>query len=506
MKKLTLPGFWYCDALPNGSYVASRFDNSLTNYNEVYFLQHKLIWTVIGPDGFAGSGHFDPFAWEWKSNWFNRGINAGLHAVSYDKDNNLVVIHESTGSNPTGALGYRYLDDDGNLVSTVDTYSPVQPLGVKYGIKDLWEFTIRDNGKLILGQGETGVIAVIDGKHRVDISKLINNEVQNARDVNFHKNGDSLSISWYFYRSPTDYTSCFVWLTVQELRALIAEEPIPVPVGDTMIPAFERPMWQAPYFSHHIRYGDTPLDKHVGNAIAVIGDERDENVRDSELARISKLGQPMIVDIGTHPPNDIYLNLTVAWLAAGGNISQLVDNVARALTYAEKPVIAYLDGDVWTDNNPFNSDRVWPSIQAYRGVNETLNQFKFRVDGVIKQVASYKLPMCLVSRFDDFNGSSSIARTLECMPIYKQWLRDYYFVAHMPFADRRGNGISSNPELWNQARAFQYAIPFERPNRFDYWVPSGSDILTILKNKLGQSRASVVLEPYLREDILRRYL
>lgn len=265
-----------------------------------------------------------------------------------------------------------------------------------------------------------------------------------------------------------------------------------------MIPAFERPMWQAPYFSHHIRYGDTPSNKHVGNAIAVIGDERDENVRDSELERINKLGLPMIVDIGTHPPNNVYLNLTVAWLAN-------YVTVQTALQYPEKPVIAYLDGDDWPDSNPFNPDRVWPSIQAYRLPDETLNQFKLRVDGVIKRVASYKTPMCLVSRFDDFNGSSSVERTLECMPIYEQWLRDYYFVAHMPFADRRGNGISSNPELWNQARAFQYAIPFERPNRFDYWVPSGSDILTILKNKLGQSRASVVLESYLRADILSKY-
>jgi hypothetical protein len=88
------------------------------------------------------------------------------------------------------------------------------------------------------------------------------------------------------------------------------------------------------------------------------------------------------------------------------------------------------------------------------------------------------------------------------MPIYEAWIRAYNFVGHMPFSDRRGNGISANESLWKWARTFQYAIPAQRPNRFDYWRPTGLTEQQVLENKFGQTRTAVVIEPYLRDYIL----
>lgn len=260
---------------------------------------------------------------------------------------------------------------------------------------------------------------------------------------------------------------------------------------DIMIPAFEKPIWQAPFFSHSVQYGSTPLDKHVGNAIWL---------RTSEKA-LSPGVLPLITAVDSSV-NDIDVNLTVAYWVSGGSITELQSAVNIALGYPEKPIIAYLDGDGWPVDNPFTSDRVWPSIQAYRFPNETLAAFDSRVSAVINRVVNYKLPMVLTTRFDDFNGGGSIAATLECMPLYERWLRLTNFVGHMPFSDRRGNAISSNPELHQWATAFKYAIPASRPNRFDYWRPSGLSEKQVLDNKLNQSRLAVVLEPYLREYIL----
>ena len=275
------------------------------------------------------------------------------------------------------------------------------------------------------------------------------------------------------------------------------EPPLPVPSGEIMFPAFDRPMWQAPFFSHHPRYGDTPSDRHVGNAIYVDWD-------DNNAERLLNLGYPLIVNVDHPKAKTLSPNLTIAWFVSGGSMQELeavVNSIER--DYPEKPIIAYLDGRSWVPSSfHWVTENIWPGIQAYRFPGESLDDFVSKVGNVVDIVKEYNRPMCLVSRFDDFNGSSTVDRTLECMPHYETWLRTYQFVAHMPFADRRGNGIANNPRLWNWARMFQFAIPSQRPNRFDYWRPKDSSIEDILKNKLGQGRAAIVLEPYLREHIL----
>ena len=302
----------------------------------------------------------------------------------------------------------------------------------------------------------------------------------------------------YSFLNNYEGSDAYAWivLTPEELAAKpLINAPQPIEEG-TMIPAFERPMWMAPFFSYHTRYGDTPPDKYTGNAIIQLADDTDQG-------RFPGFGMPLIVDMNCPDPD---LNLTVAWWISGAAVDELPTKAAQAEARAERPTIAYLDNRNWPTTNPFLSTLIWPGVQAYRGASESLADFENSVTAVLDKVRGYGLPICLVTRFDDFNGTSSIERTLECMPLYEEWIREYPIVAHLPFSDRRGNGIAANQSLWNWARTFQYAIPFGRPNRFDYWRPSGVSIKEILENKFGQTRASVVIEPYLREDILRRYL
>lgn len=269
-----------------------------------------------------------------------------------------------------------------------------------------------------------------------------------------------------------------------------SEPSVPV----TSVTGLPRKIWMAPFYSHSERYGDTPLDQHVGNAICVVADERDPIPSlDRELKRIRPLNMPMIVQ-GDVPIDPINLNQTVAWWVSGRDINDLGQKVERALAKPEKPVIAYLDSRAWPATRPsWITARVWPSAQVYRNPGEPEADFSAAITVMLDRIKSYGQPMVLTPRFDDFNGSGSISQTLMVMGLYNYWLTHYYVVGFMPFADRRGNGISKSPELQAWAKAFLKAIP-ARPNRFDYWTSAGN-LPAALRNKLSQETETIVLLP-----------
>jgi hypothetical protein len=283
---------------------------------------------------------------------------------------------------------------------------------------------------------------------------------------------------------------------------LLAEpsNPDPQPEGD-MIKSFERPYWFAPFYSHSEKYGDTP--DHVGNSILLLADNPDK--MRAEMARVAPLNLPLILGASNLPANE--LDTVSAWWETGGDLNELGNKVTHALTLVERPVIAYLDkgeSDCWPVERPaWLTDRVWPSAQAYRNAGESIQAFDTRVTTTLQRLTGYGcMGLTLTPAFYTRNGTVSVEDIAECMPIYERWMWDFNIVCVMPFADRRPTGMTEHPELREHARAFQYAVPATRPNRFDYWQPSDQTPEQVLTNKLGQSRAAIVLEPYLRELIL----
>lgn len=274
-----------------------------------------------------------------------------------------------------------------------------------------------------------------------------------------------------------------------------SENPPPPPPPDVpTLAAFDRKLWIAPFFSFSDRYGDAPIADLLTYSNAVLV------VEPGVEARVRAAGQPMIVAAAL-PHDPVYLDLTVAWWADSEG------HARDALALPEKPVIAYLDtGNAadWPATRPdWITDRVWPSVQAYRGGTESLDQFAARMTALLDRVARYGRPMVLTPRFDDFNGSSTVARTVECMALYERYVRDYFIVGFMPFADRRGHGIAQDATLRAWAQAFFRANP-TRPNRYDYWLPSGTDLVTVLRNKLMQTTELVALGPEEKRFILER--
>jgi hypothetical protein len=356
---------------------------------------------------------------------------------------------------------------------------------------ELWEDPVicdGPNGSLwVLSVTQTGLIFREAGStmgYRWDGIELLNPDVRLVNGLFVLAASDKVGTHWLRVVDPTVGQVALVPQSVPF-------DPATVP----QLPPLPRKMWVTPFFSHSKRYGDTPLADHVGNAITVVaGDENNlaGSLRE-ELDRIRPLAQPMFVQ-GNTQVDAVNINQTIAWWVSGKDIEDLRFNVERALAKEEKPVIAYLDQRLWPSARPtWMTDRVWPAVQAYRSPGEVLGTFQATMETTLGRVQAYGQPIVLTPRFDDFNGQGSIQQTLECMPLFDRWLRDYFCVGIMPFSDRRGNGISKSPQLKAWAMAFLNANP-ARPNRFDYWVPSGS-LAAALRNKLQQQTNTIVLMP-----------
>ncbi len=283
-----------------------------------------------------------------------------------------------------------------------------------------------------------------------------------------------------------------VLFTSSDVKEAIPDVVEPTAPTSLTIPALPRKMWIAPFFSHSQTYGDTALPDHVGNAVvAHKGDTHDPD----GTSRLMKLGIPMIAIAGT-PDVGPALDFIIAWWVSGAHPNDLRTQVEQRLTtYAEKPIIAYLDMDQgWPALRPtWITDRVWPQVQAYRKPGEAIAAFVSRVETELDKVTSYGTPyIALAPRFDDFNGSGSVEATLECMPHYDRWMRIYPVIACMPFSDRRGNGMAKNLALRAWCKAWCEAV-VARPNRFDGWTSTTTSIADALANKLGQTVEMVML-------------
>lgn len=518
-------------------------------------VKHRLTWGAYGLDGvgandlYAGGG---VIASQLKGGGPDRGIYAstGFRSV----EGGLV------GVGPQGQIIYKpdYQSNGPTVVREIDghewTLTNGAPLGNSFvslldrGVA-LWQesptaiHSLGFTPQLVPGQVWGLQAAVVDGviwlvyfHERLGVIAHPSNSFSGIQVVRpgtdaWHRvrgNGTQLLIAVsagegeqpgqiYGYRFDLKSYTKFNLLTGEPLGSFVLTDLAPVkpdPGGDgggvksMRVPAFPRKMWMAPYYSHHRRYGDTPLDVHAGNAIWVGGDESDIGVIHTELARISLLGMPMIValDAGLLNLDTRYTDLTIAISVHASNLGHLEAEVARAKSSMPiKPIIAYMDKmelSAWPEHRPswMDSDRIWPSFPAYRNPGETTAAFRARIEAILDRVAGYGLSMTLTPGFYTRSGQLDPEEVLACMKLYDNWIRRYPMAAIMPFADRRPSGMLEHPEFREWAMAFKDAIPAGRPNRNDHWTPPGGPIES-LRNKLMQD-----LEIHMLSAAERRFL
>lgn len=267
----------------------------------------------------------------------------------------------------------------------------------------------------------------------------------------------------------------------------IVPPPVVVSVGQG-IQAHPRKLWLAPYYSFSQRYGYSNKPDYLtyANAAVVIEEDGIPQAAATTLAAVYPMGLPLIVDANTTASLTSYQGSIIAWLASGSDFPGLQTAVEGALKRPECPIIAYLDNpDQWPSATPsWLTDRVWPSVQAYRKTSESVTDFTTRITNYLTTVTKYGSFVVLAARWDDVNGTQPISFTTDCMPVYAELVQNFPICGIMHFSDRRGNGLSENTTLKQWAQTFSLAN-VARPNRYDYWTlgdPSSS-----LKNKLGQT-------------------
>lgn len=280
---------------------------------------------------------------------------------------------------------------------------------------------------------------------------------------------------------------------------------IVTPATPTAIQAHPRKLWLAPYYSFSERYGDAPDFGTYGNAATLVVDTADPTALPKTLDRVYHLGLPLVVDAAAAALAQPYLGSIVAWLASGAHLSDLGGAVMQALALHELPVIAYCDApEDWPTSAPsWMSGRVWPAAQAYRRAGESIADFSTRMHALLATLESYGSYVVLTPRWDDVNGSQAVSFTTECMAAYADLIQQFPVCGLMPFADRRGHGLSADASLKAWAQAFSLAN-VGRPNRFDYWTPSASTQAATLKNKFGQTVEMVVLSSAEKSFLLSR--
>jgi hypothetical protein len=138
---------WYCDCLPSGAFVRLVRDTHLETQHGTVPLPNgqNLLFVTLHPNGttFAGVGNQDDQCWEWNGqSWDSHGNAFGMYSVIYDREGTLWVIRGYPG------VGYRYVDEQNQLVTAEDTYAhPRLPI---------WGYTSLFGGNLIIGQGGRG--------------------------------------------------------------------------------------------------------------------------------------------------------------------------------------------------------------------------------------------------------------------------------------------------------------------------------------------------------------
>ncbi len=258
---------------------------------------------------------------------------------------------------------------------------------------------------------------------------------------------------------------------------LVGTEPLPV---DFSLRAFPRKVWVAPFYEVSAQYG--VADTLLGNAVQIVA-PGDVPLCPTDRARI----------VSSSAYDAAWVNLTVAYWASGGNVNELRTAISHFDGKPEKPIIAHMDsGDIfqWPETKPsWITDKVWPSVQAYRGFAEPIDWFRARLEATLDRVASYGKPMGLTPGFYDrrsAQGQLTLSEMEECIPLFDKWMQTYPIVVLQPFARRRPGGTIDYPVMEEWLRRLGLMNPV-RPNRYDWWTPTNTSLEFSLTNKLSQS-------------------
>lgn len=226
--RLDVPGGWYGENLPSGEYAVVVPDRHAlaTHLGDVPFGPDEPLYVrITNRAGFriAGQGHTSDLALEWHDGAWRTATRAcGVSPVIYDLAGTLHVSDCSIGSQ-----GWRYVADDGSLVTGDATYAS--------GALRLWEYTTH--GDIAIGQNAQDDAVAVTPAGRFVL------EPGAARFIRFSRDGDRLAIAIAKF---VEHRTVLLWLDASDVTAFPREAaPAPPPVVTPPAPPVPTPAPQS---------------------------------------------------------------------------------------------------------------------------------------------------------------------------------------------------------------------------------------------------------------------
>ena len=131
MITVNCPGGWEGDARPGGLFVVPYPTGLVETHLGTISAPDWLRWMRLASDGrVVGNAQKGGQVWEWADGrWHDRGPSFGNRPVIYTPAGDLDIVRGA--GTFTGALGWRYVADDGRLIAAWETYDPSTPLGAR---------------------------------------------------------------------------------------------------------------------------------------------------------------------------------------------------------------------------------------------------------------------------------------------------------------------------------------------------------------------------------------
>lgn len=229
MIRLEVPGALGADCLPGvpgemGPYVVTTWTEVRTESGPLPWPGEALLYPRLGAPGLvAGQGQSSGIAWLHQGGWVTAGATFGINPVIFDAGGNLALATVAQGSQ-----GYRYVADDGRLVTGDDTVNSQTVLAQSYGLTGFWEWSRL--GDLTMGQGQA--YALTEGPHGRRVL-----EPGGCYDIRFTRRGASCAVA--LIKRPDAVAVC-LWFQADELAGLPLE-PTQPPIDPPVDPPVDPP-------------------------------------------------------------------------------------------------------------------------------------------------------------------------------------------------------------------------------------------------------------------------
>jgi hypothetical protein len=237
MRRHEIPGGSYCEAWPDGRYIALLSDSVESQAFGLVAIPPSVetLLYMRGDMGesFAGVNHAD-HVWEYTGGaWFDRGLACGVNAVIYDHAG---TLHINPVGCPHGSQGFRFVEND-RIYTGDETYNGK-------AINGLAEWTRQ--GDVQIGQSYVAGDAATffyQWKRRIL-------ELGHCWPIRMNCDGNNIAVAMWKMK---ENKSVFYWLTVDEIAGLPLEAVPPPPPPPP--PEDKVPDW-APFFDFlSLRWG-----------------------------------------------------------------------------------------------------------------------------------------------------------------------------------------------------------------------------------------------------------